>query len=75
MDYIKVNGYENLARDPKTNSIINVNMSEYNEYISRKNSKMQETKKIQTLEEDLNNIKNDLDEIKNLLKNILVNKD
>jgi hypothetical protein len=68
MDYIKVKGYDHLIRDPKTNSIINTNMSEYKEYISRRNSKIEEDQKIQNLENDMNNIKSDLSEIKNLLK-------
>ena len=61
-------GHDHLIRDPKTNSIINTNMSEYKEYISRRNSKIEEDQKIQNLENDMNNIKNDLSEIKNLLK-------
>lgn len=61
-------GYDHLIRDPKTNSIINTNMSEYKEYISRRNSKIEEDQKIQNLENDMNNIKSDLSEIKNLLK-------
>jgi hypothetical protein len=70
MTYIKVKGYDNLIRDPKTNSIINTNMLEYNEYISRRDSKIEENKKIQNLERDLDNIKCDLDEIKCLLRNL-----
>jgi hypothetical protein len=70
MTYIKVKGYDNLIRDPKTNSIINTNMSEYKEYISRRDSKVEENQKIQNLEQDLDNIKCDLDEIKCLLRNL-----
>jgi hypothetical protein len=70
MDYIKVTGYDSLIRDPKTNSIINTNMSEYKEYLSRRESKFEESEKIQNLEKDLNNIKEDLDEIKFLLRNL-----
>jgi hypothetical protein len=70
MTYIKVKGHDHLIRDPQTNSIINTNMSEYNEYISRRNSKFEESQKIQNLEKDLDNIKCDLDEIKFLLRNL-----
>ena len=71
MDYLKVEGHANLYRDPNTNSIINVNMSEYQEYISRKNIKNNEQKKVQTIEEEVYNIKNDISEIKSLLKELL----
>jgi hypothetical protein len=70
MNYIKVKGHDHLIRDPKTNSIINTNMSEYEEYISRRNSKLEENNKIQNLEKDLDNIKCDLNEIKCLLRNL-----
>lgn len=70
MTYIKVKGHDHLIRDPETNSIINTNMSEYKEYISRRDSKVEENQKIQNLERDLDNIKCDLDEIKCLLRNL-----
>ena len=70
MDYIKVKGHDNLIRDPQTNSIINTNMTEYKEYVSRRDSKIEENQKIENLERDLNNIKGDLDEIKFLLRNL-----
>ena len=71
MDSIKVSGYDNLVRDPKTNSIINTNMSEYNEYISRRDSKLKENQKVQNLESDVANMKEDLDEIKFLLRRLI----
>jgi hypothetical protein len=70
MDYIKVKGHNHLIRDPQTNSIINTNMTEYKEYISKRDSKIEENQKIENLERDLDNIKCDLDEIKCLLRNL-----
>jgi hypothetical protein len=71
MDSIKVSGHDNLVRDPKTNSIINTNMSEYNEYISRRDFKLKENQKVQNLESDVANMKEDLDEIKFLLRRLI----
>jgi TolA-binding protein len=70
MSYIRVKGHDHLIRDPKTNSIINTNMSEYEEYLSKRNSKLEENQKIQNLEKDLDSIREDLDEIKFLLRNL-----
>lgn len=64
-------GHDNLLRDPKTNSIINTNMSEYNGYISRRDSKLKETEKVQNLESDVANMKEDLNEIKFLLRRLI----
>ena len=71
MDYIKVKGHDHLIRDPKTNAIINTNMSEYNEYLSRRNSKLKDNQKVQNLESDVANMKEDLDEIKFLLRRLV----
>jgi len=71
MDYIKVKGYDHLIRDPKTNSIINTNMSEYAEYLSRRDSKLKENERVNNLESDITNMKEDLNEIKFLLRRLI----
>jgi len=71
MDYLKVEGYSHLMRDQNTNSIVNTNMSEYQEYVSRRNAKNEETQKVQNIEEELASMKDDIDEIKNLLRSLV----
>ena len=71
MSYLKVEGYTHLVRDEKTNSIVNTNMSEYQEYISRRSAKNEENQKVQNIEEALANMKNDIDEIKMLLRSLV----
>lgn len=58
MDYLKVEGYEHLYRDPNTGAIINTETKQKNN-ISRK---------ITDMAGDINNLKNELNEIKSLLK-------
>ena len=43
----------------------------YNEYIAKRNKKLEENQKIQTLEQDVSTMKEDLNEIKSLLKEII----
>ena len=71
MEYAKVEGHSHFLRDSKTNSIINTNMVEYQEYLNRRNVKADENQKIQHLESDVANIKNDLSEIKSLLRSLV----
>ena len=71
MNYIKVEGYSHLLRDESTNSIINTNMSEYQEYIARRNTKNEENQKTQNMREELANMKSDIDEIKTLLRSLI----
>ena len=64
-------GHKDLARDPETNAIINVNNLEYTQYLSRREVKVEKNQKVQTMEEDLANVKSELNEIKSLLKELL----
>ena len=70
-NHLKVEGHAHLYRDPKTNSIINKNTNQYNEYVSRRESKNEEEQKIQNLESDFVTIRSELDEIKSLLKEFI----
>ena len=70
-EYLKVEGYNNLLRDPDTNSIVNTNMSEYEQYLARRKTKSEENEKVQNLEEELASMKSDIDEIKFLLRSLV----
>jgi len=71
MSYVKVEGHEGLFRDSNTNSIINRNMTEYQEYVSRKKLKSEEDEKMKNLESEVSEIKNDLNEIKSMLRSFI----
>jgi hypothetical protein len=71
MAHLKVEGHSNLVRDENTKAILNTNMSDYNQYMKLKSIKENDNKKIEALENNIDNIKNDLEEIKNLLGNLL----
>jgi len=71
MKYSKVQGYDHLLRDETTKSIINTNVSDYDNYLKMKAIKEKESQKIQKIEDDLDSLKNDINEIKNLLRNLV----
>lgn len=71
MERYRVDGNADLARDPQTNSIINVNKFDYEQYVSRRAAKNEKNLKVQNIEEEVASIKNDIDEIKSLLKEFL----
>ena len=66
-NFIKVSGNAGLVRDMSTQAIINTNMDEYESYIQRRDSIIDQNKRIMQHETDINNIKADLQEIKELL--------
>lgn len=71
MEYSKVSGHSNLVRDEETKAIINTNMTDYNNYIMQKRIKEKESQKIQSIENEVANIKEDLTEIKYLLRRMI----
>jgi|TARA_B100000035_G_scaffold257473_1_gene227610 hypothetical protein len=64
-------GHKDLARDPETNTIVNVNRVSYDQYIASRKAKSEKNQKVQTMEEDLANVKSELNEIKSLLKELI----
>jgi len=72
--FSKVEGNSNLVREKETGAIINVNSSEYQSYIINSRKILTERKKSESVEEELNDIKNDINEIKNLLRSLTQNK-
>ena len=71
MEFYEMDGHKDLARDPETNAIVNVNNLEYTQYLSRRDVKTEKNQKVQTMEQDLANVKSELNEIKSLLKELL----
>ena len=53
MEHYKIDGNKDLARDPQTNAIVNVNDSDYKQYISVRRTKTQKDKVIDDLEGEL----------------------
>ena len=67
----KLEGHSDLARDPKTNSIVNVNSTDYEQYIARRSIKNDEVQKSENVEQELANLKGEINEIKSLLKELV----
>lgn len=71
MTHYNIEGNADLARDPKNNSIVNVNKVDYEQYIARRYAKVEKNQRVQTIEQEVASIKSDIDEIKLLLKEFL----
>ena len=71
METFTQKGHKDLARDTETNGIVNVNKVSYDQYIASRKAKSEKNQKVQTMEEDLANVKNELNEIKSLLKELI----
>jgi hypothetical protein len=65
--YQKVQGHNNLVRDKKTGTILNTNKNEIVQARKLKETRQREKQKIESLTEEVSNLKQDIDEIKSLL--------
>ena len=63
MDKLKVEGHSNLYRDVNSGAVINSNQDEYDRYMKAKAN-------IDNMVTEINTLKQELDEIKQLLKQI-----
>jgi len=68
---IKVEGHNSLARDVRSNAIVNTNKSEYQLYMSRIKSREQQGDQIRNTIKEINILKQELFEIKSLLKEVI----
>jgi hypothetical protein len=73
MSKVKVNGYENLIRDVRSNAIINANSSEYQLYMKRIRIREEQSDQIRNMIKEINNLKGELREIKELIKKVIIN--
>ena len=71
MNFYELDGHKDLARDPETNAVVNVNTLEYTQYLARREVKSEKNDKIQNIEDDFANMKSELNEIKSLLKELI----
>ena len=68
---IKVEGHDSLARDIRSNAIVNTSKNEYQIYMNRIRSREQQSDEIRNTVKEINVLKQELFEIKNLLKEVL----
>ena len=71
MDFYELKGNKDLARDPETNAVLNVNGLDYQQYLERRKVKSKKNQKEQNMEQELANMKDDINEIKSLLRELL----
>jgi len=70
MSRLKVQGYDSLVRDTKTNAIVNTSTSEYTIYMQRVKAREKQGDQIRNAVKEINNLKSELREIKDLIKGL-----
>ena len=70
MTRLKVEGFESLVRDVKSNAIVDTNRSEYKMYMARIRAREQQGDEIRNAVKEINTLKAELREIKSLLQEV-----
>ena len=71
MSRLKVEGFESLVRDTRSNGIINNNQTEYSLYMARVRAREKQGDEIRSAVKEINNLKAELREIKDLIKGVV----
>ncbi len=71
MSFLKIQGYESLVKDTKSNAVVNTNKSEFQLYMKRTRERNLQGDKLRNVCKEINNLKSELREIKGLLTKVL----
>ena len=71
MEHYSIDGHADLARDPATGAIVNVNSLDYQHYVSSRNAKELKNERVESMDQDLGYLKGEIGEIKSLLKELV----
>jgi len=67
MNHIKVQGHENLVRDPHSKAILNTDVAGLQRYLAERDIAEKQRREKQELVEKVNNLEKDMGEIKSML--------
>lgn len=70
MSKLKVQGYSSLVRDTSSNAIVNTSVTDYKIYMERRKIRNKQCDDIRDAVKEINTLKNELSEIKKILKEI-----
>tara|TARA_R110002020_G_scaffold343159_1_gene557480 strand:- start:655 stop:876 length:222 start_codon:yes stop_codon:yes gene_type:complete len=71
MNYVKIQGFESLVKDTKSNAIVNTNKTDFQLYMKRIKERNQRGDKLRDVCKEINTIKKEFREIKSLLIKVL----
>jgi len=68
---IKVEGYQNLYRDPNTGAIVNTDRRAYIEYVRQRNLLTKQKEEKRNLEQEVSSLHEEVAELKKLVHDLL----
>jgi len=68
---LKVEGFDDLLKDPVTGVVVNANTQAYEQYLAKRRQAQTVQKQLEQNASEIQSLKQDMSEIKNLLTQIL----
>jgi|TARA_B100002019_G_scaffold134028_1_gene115334 hypothetical protein len=68
---IKVEGHQNLYRDPNTGAIVNTDRRAYLEYVRQRNTLKKQKEEKRDMEKELSDLHEEVNELKRLVHDLL----
>lgn len=68
---IKVEGHQNLYRDPNTGAIVNTDRRAYLEYVRQRNALKKQKEEKKDMEKELSDLHEEVNELKRLVHDLL----
>ena len=68
---IKVEGYQNLYRDPNSGAIVNTDRRAYIEYVRQRDALKKQQEEKQNLEQEISSLHEEVEELKKLVHDLL----
>ena len=75
VEYLKVEGNSSLVREVSSNAIINMNYSEYENYMKNRDIALARKTQLEQNTDEINNIKQDISDIKQMLQLLIKTKE
>ena len=71
MSLLKIQNFENLVKDTRTNAVVNTSKSEFQLYMKRRQERNKNGDKLRNACKEINSLKAEFREIKDLIKKVL----
>ena len=71
MSLIKIENFENLVKDTRTNAVVNTSKSEFQLYLRQRQERNKNGDKLRNVCKEINSLKTEFREIKKLLTKVL----
>lgn len=69
--FVNIDGHSGLVRDCSSGAVLNTNKSEYENYLAKRNKKLQEKRLLEQRDAEISELKTEISELKQLVATLV----